>query len=132
MVVLKVFNPQYRKDISPMRHAKIQMNFDSLSTFGTLTWNHMELTTMLQSWCNQQILWNTFKKPPDSSAGSRWPEALSLLDTMQRADVQRDVVAWNAVMSACENLGECLLSMDGEVSFFKVWWMGGFVPKWME
>lgn len=70
--------------------------------------------------------------PPDSSAGSRWPEALSLLDTMQRADVQRDVVAWNACMSACENLGECLLSMDGEVSFFKVWWMGGFVPKWME
>ncbi len=43
--------------------------------------------------------------------GSRWPEALSLLDTMQRVHVQRDVVAWNAVMSACENLGECLLSM---------------------
>ena len=42
MVVLKVFNPQYRKDTSPMRHAKIQMDCDSMSTFGTLTWNHMD------------------------------------------------------------------------------------------
>ena len=114
MVLLKVFNPQYRKDISPMRHAKIQMDSDSLSTFGTLTWNHMELTTMLQSWCNQQSLWNTFKKhlgPQIPAQAVDGQEALSLLDTMQRADVRGDVVAWNAVMSACENLGECLLSM---------------------
>lgn len=101
-----------------MGHARIQMDSDSSSTFGTQTWkwNHMELTTRLQ--CFKAGAINKFYGimehqifPASGPAGSRWPEALSLLDTMQRADVQRDVVAWNAVMSACENLGECLLSM---------------------
>ena len=93
-----------------MRHAKIQMDPD---------WQRFKAGAINKFYGTPSKNPQIFPAfgPPDSSAGSGWPEALSLLDTMQRADVQRDVVAWNAVMSACENLGECLLSMDGEVSF---------------
>ena len=42
------------------------------------------------------------------SEGSRWEDALQLLNVMDRNAVPRDVVTFNAVMSACENLGEHL------------------------
>lgn len=47
-------------------------------------------------------------QPSWGPPGSRWEDAVHLLNVMDRSSVQRDVVSFNAVLSACENLGECL------------------------